>query len=121
MAASDSLRSRRSRSPAAAPSIPVFFIRFEISDNFSGALRARQPRVQNHTFSRKIYHFWTFQKIDPEISAKFLGIFCHQFLFFEKIKLNFINLMTLHSWPVLELCLGGIGAWLSVYRDTQTL
>ena len=54
------------------------------------ALRATYP-----TFFAKTPRIWTFQKIDPEISAKFLEIFHQKLFIFEKIKLNYSNLREL--------------------------
>ena len=62
----------------------LYFIRFEIS-----------VISENHDVSEKRPHFWTVQKIDPEISAKFLEN-VHNILFFlKKIKLEFQNLRKL--------------------------
>ena len=65
--------------------LPVFFfveIIVHIScKNFGRASRARQPRPKYPLFFTKNVDFWTFQKIDPEISAIFWEIFHQHFIF----------------------------------------
>ena len=65
---------------------PVFFfIAPQVIVNFSGALRAPdRPELKVQHSTQKIYHFWTFHKIDPEISPIFFEIFHNKNIFFEK-------------------------------------
>ena len=62
----------------------VFFLHTQIDLFFSGALRAPEKNAKCHFFLSKTHHFWTFQKIDPEISAIFFGNVHQNYLLLKK-------------------------------------
>ena len=63
----------------------VKFIAPKIIVNFfSRASRARQPRPQYRKWIFKLYHFETFQKIDPKNSSIFLDFFTKKYYFWKK-------------------------------------